>query len=507
MKDIIKKIFDKAFVPCAICVYLIIISVTVVYGTDPYLWFDEAGQFWMSKGLTHDSAPLSQIGSLADVVISNQGYNLDPGGFTILLYFWSMISNNYIWLRMLPFTFFLITVGVFIYLGYSWTKNKYIAALLGFVPFFISMIYGEALELRAYSMEVCGVAISILAIDSLQKKITYKRLILWSIAIAIFLTSRYSFIIVAFTTSTFVLYLIYKQTNDTKQMISMAIAYAIPLLIMLCYDYFFAMRFQNPTLDTLFYLPYISTNPKVLFHNSSLRHFFYLGVLAWLYFQIRNTKFHEKYTGIIYVAIITNLFFFVFSCLGMHPWDGGTTRCISMFTVVVISISALWAELLNYASSRKVDIKYVILAFVCLQCLQICKYTFKESHQRDNAFIDIKSLEQPYGKIYVDRWESPCLRYQFEYGHFKGYSGYPGEFNFATFRKHGAIVSGERKLTLSEWYETCQPDLNDLMEYDVLVVPELYEYRSNNYDKWQSINDNNRIWEKKNQCPTTTTSL
>lgn len=506
MKNNIQALINNAFIPCAIAIYVVMITVSVIYGMNPYLWFDEAGQFWMSKGLNHDSAPLSQVGSLIDVIRNNQGYNLDPGGFTILLYFWSMISNNYIWLRLLPFLFFLLTIGAFIYLGFSWTKNKNVAILIGFIPFIISMLYSEAFELRAYSMEVCGVTMSILAIDSLQKKLSYKRLFFWSIIISFFLTSRYSFIIVAFTVSTYILYLIYQRTNSYKQMVGMAIVYAIPLLITLCYDYFFAMRYQNPTLHTLSYLPYINTNVKVLVHNSSLRHFFYIGIIIWMYLKIRNTTLKDKYIGLIYVAIVTNILFFTFSCLGMHPWDGGTTRCISMITVVVIAISALWAELINY-TLPKVDIRYVVLLFICLQCLQICKYSYKESHTRDNALIDLKQVRSPYGKVYVDRCESPCLRYQFEYGILKDFQGYPKDFTFVTFQKHGYILGGTTKISRPEWYKTTQPDLNDLTDYNLLVAPELYEHRPQNYDKWKSINNNHRVWIKTDIGSTTTTSL
>ena len=56
--------------------------------------YDEAGQFWMSKGLHHYSAPYSECGSLKDALEYNRHYNMDPGGFTAILYFWSKISND-----------------------------------------------------------------------------------------------------------------------------------------------------------------------------------------------------------------------------------------------------------------------------------------------------------------------------------------------------------------------------------------------------------------------------
>ena len=62
----------------------------------PYLWYDEAGQFFISKGLNHDSNPMENEKGITYVVQNNSFYNMDPGGFSILLHFWSKISNSHI---------------------------------------------------------------------------------------------------------------------------------------------------------------------------------------------------------------------------------------------------------------------------------------------------------------------------------------------------------------------------------------------------------------------------
>ena len=77
---------------------------------EPYMWHDESGQFFMSLGLNHFSPPNESPGSFLDVIKNNNNYNLDPGGFTVLLYLWMKISTNYIWIRLLPFLFFLSSI-------------------------------------------------------------------------------------------------------------------------------------------------------------------------------------------------------------------------------------------------------------------------------------------------------------------------------------------------------------------------------------------------------------
>ena len=73
---------------------------------NPWLWFDESGQFWISKGLNHYSEVYAASGGLSDVIENNRHYNLDPGGFSVLLYFWLLINDSStFFLRLLPYLF------------------------------------------------------------------------------------------------------------------------------------------------------------------------------------------------------------------------------------------------------------------------------------------------------------------------------------------------------------------------------------------------------------------
>ena len=493
--------FKKYLFPCvAMILYVGMVTFSFKYEMSPYLWFDDAGQFWISQGLNHDSAPLSPTGGLMDVITNNAGYNLDPGGFGIILHYWSMISTNYIWLRSLSFLFFILSTLILGYLGYEWTKNINIGIWASFVLFFISMIYYNGFNVRAYSMEVLGCLISVLAIHRFQKGLSYKKLIGWSILIAIFMTSRYSFIVVAFVTSLYVLYLIYQSNNTNKTKLLMAVVYALPLFAILAFIYFAALRYQNPKLETLGYLPYISTNWKVIFHIASLRHLFYIFVILWITFVFRKSEKLKPYKGLIFITISANVLFFIFSCLGMHPWDGGCDRCISMITLVIISITALWCELLKLVDD-KFNIQYILLAFICLQLARY-KTDIKSPWWFNNSeyiLTDWAKLDLTEKRIYVDRWQSPCLRYLIEHGSLQGVPNYPQNFTFAAYRKHGFGHEENAFKDRKEWYEKTQPELNDLYDkYDVLVVPELYGNKPDNCDKWKRLNDQNDIiWIKK----------
>lgn len=486
---------NKLFVAAISCIYLIMIWFSYTYKMDPYLWFDEAGQFWISKGLNHDSPPCSPNGNLWDVIKNNQDYNLDPGGFSIVLYFWSMISNHFIWLRSLPFLLFILTVIGWIYLIYQWTNNKNISLLLGFIPFIIPMIYNEAFEIRAYSMEVLGCVVGCIAINQLQKNISYRTLLFWSCVLAFFMTSRYSFILVIFVISTYVLYLIYKTKKSTKDLIGKVLAYSIPILFVLGYVIIFALRYQNPEISTLSYLPYLSKNIKIIIGAASLRHIFYLLLLCWLSYELRKSLIIKKYIGILYITLVTNILFFILSLCGYHPWSGDTTRCISMIVLVIISFTAILGELLNLLD-KYVNIRIIFLCFICVRLLSLYKSDIKYARHRENALTHYQKITT-IEKVYIDRWESPCMRYQFEYGELQGCNAYPKAFTFQSFRSHSLIKEpGKERLSLSEWYES-QPNLDDLDNYSVLIAPELYNNKEKEPVSWKSINDYNCVWIKK----------
>lgn len=496
---------DKLFIPACIVVYLIVVFKVYRFDLSPYLWYDEVGQFWIAKGLNHDSDPLSLVGSVVDVVRNNHDYNLDPGGFGLLLHFWSMINNGYVWLRTLPFLFFIGTILLFIHLSYRWTKNKYIAVLMGFIPVFTNMIMREMFNIRAYSMEIMGVVVAVVAMDYIKEKVTLKRLLVFSLLISLFMTSRYSYIIVAFVSSTYILWLIYKTNESNKKKLLMAELYALPLLVTLTCIYFMAFRYQNPGLEKLHYLDYISSKPSLLLKNSSLLLFFKLGLIVWLCWKIKDTPLYGKYFGLAYVTIATNLIFLALSAFGKHPWGAIESRCVSMATLVFVSTMAFWCEVLNYVEQRT-DIRYAVLIFFIFQYInpQYIRPLLKSSNTLSdtnvtNVLLELQSL--PYNentRFYVDRWNSPSIRYLFEYGEMQGLYHYPDNFVFTKGQKH-CIKNGESKAhSKADFYKT-QPYMNELMDYDILIADELYTFKPDNSDKWEPLNDNkdNSIWIKK----------
>jgi len=127
---------------------------------DPNIWFDESGQYWLSRGLSHDSAFDEGGQSIFQGIWNGMtGFNLDPPGFTFNLGMWVLVfGSTSIAIRSLPF---LMLVGSFAFayligrkqIGLTHTLSVALPAVMltTSIPLFYST------EIRAYSSELFAV--------------------------------------------------------------------------------------------------------------------------------------------------------------------------------------------------------------------------------------------------------------------------------------------------------------------------------------------------------------
>jgi hypothetical protein len=473
----------KLFLVIVTGIYMILFIMVSANIKNPYLWFDEAGQFWISKGLNHYSSPLQVPKGLSDVIINNAKYNFDPGGFSILLHFWTEISNSYIWLRLLPFLFFIGTIVAIIYLFYKWTRNIHIALIMGFLPFLFSRIVSMGFEIRAYSMEYLGVVLVIVAIESIKAKISFIRLFWWGCSLSIFMTSRYSIIIIIFTASLYVVLLIWNSYKRFGEKALALIFFGIPIFITLAFVYFFALLRQNPEVSKLFYLTYLIDDWRLLY--KPINNFYYLLFVIFLIivfiFSIRRKSFLSKYQALIFVSVASNLLFIVLSFMGKYPWVPLDKRGLPYFMITLLCFSTILGEILVHFFKNPSIIKYISILIMILLSLYIRKDSMVRNNQSEYLLclgnIDYKNIN----KIYADRWADPEIRYLFEYGALKplALGNYPEKITFP--KLTGFTGFNRWIMTKDEWYLS-QPKMNNLLEYDLLIIPELELYSEN--DRW-----------------------
>lgn len=428
-----------------------------------YLWYDESGQFFISKGLNHYSDPFSQEQGLREVIENNSMYNLDPGGFGIILHFWSKVSNHHIWLRLLPFLFFVAMVLMFIYLAYLWLNRLGVAILFGAIPFCITRIMPYAVEIRAYSMEMFGAIFCLYILFKIKDGVTLRQLLFYALSLSILITSRYSSIICVFVLSLHILYVIFRSNNTFKVKLLWLFAYSTPLLITVVGIYLYSMSIQNKSAEQLGYLPYLSSFKQLLFGFDQRYTIMFVIAIVFLCLRKRVPLF-SKYSMTLSYVISINVLCAILSILDMHPW-GMISRCVAFWLPLITIISII---IVDYALSLKI-MQYrrvALFLFVIAICGLSFRRTYKFNHAKhsnESTYVIANSLSQ-FNRICVDRWDSPAIRYLYEYGvKSKNRDGYPEKFTFLKDRRHG-FYEGKSDI-VPELYK----DLS-LSEFDLLIA-------------------------------------
>lgn len=391
----------------------------------PYLSYDESGQFFMSKGLNHHSSPFSEFGSLADALENNRHYNLDPGGFTVLLYYWSKISNDCRWLRALPLLFFL----AFLYYAYNILELSIKSKGLSVLGCSFLLLSGDITYqlsfLRAYSMEMCGTMASLYYLMVWHRSLNKDRLLKLGLLIAFFCTSRYSFWLTAFILGIVILYLIGKQKKKISTVVQNISIFAAPIFI-ICLAIFFCMTiYQNAGASNIGYSTYLSTVPSAF--KSHLSCAFYLMIL----FAVCQYRWLRKHMDIpIMLAIGVAALAFVLSVLNKFPWDGRKDISVTILLYLGIWLSVMQIVIIKMKGREKLQNSVSVSLLFLVVAIGIYKRNKEVDFRLHDHFLAFME-SHPKGKIFVNWTLSPDLRYLYEFGAFKNRikcDGYPQRF-------------------------------------------------------------------------------
>ena len=417
--------------------FCFIISILYVCFKDNYFWYDESGQFWMAKGLNHYSPPYSETSDLRSVIENNRFYNLDPGGFTILLHFWSMISNEALFLKLLPFLFFIGTCVLSYLIINRITKDILLSIIAATLPIIYPLLFWNALFLRAYSMEMCGTMFCIYVLQNFTKINTYIRIILISIIISLFCTSRYGFIIVSFIVSLRILYKLYLHNTKRKWIIK-SILFGLPLLITTSIIYILMAKYQNNNNTIYGYSDTLYESYILYFDRNSI--LFYIMCSLYLYKKLKGIYIEELHLD----AILITSIFFCLSSLNLYPWTYQR-----MISVTMLLIYALFVELCKYVLYKKYMKSILMLAIVTFTAYE---YHNNVYFKHLESSIDAKELEQYIktknpSRIFIHAGYVPDIRYLYEYGYLKHAAiqdNYPKSFYLQKGFRHQKIFKKER---------------------------------------------------------------
>ena len=166
---------------------------------------DESLYIFLAKGHNSNTPIDAPTGSGLDAMRQGVQRTTDPPGIFLLLHIWEKVSYSEAWLRFLPLLFFIISIVTLIKIGLLFKFPLLVSVCLGFLPLASDRMVLHSLEIRAYGMEICITYLMIFfalkiifKINELNKPNKYNW-IFFTLAIVVGLSSRFSFVISAFS--------------------------------------------------------------------------------------------------------------------------------------------------------------------------------------------------------------------------------------------------------------------------------------------------------------------
>lgn len=418
---------------------------------DANFWFDESGQFWMARGLNHFSPPFSAEGSLYQVMLNNRQYNLDPGGFTLLLHYWSNVDCGPAWLRLLPFSFLVLTFYFLMLIVNELSRSALPAvAAATMASLLFPMALGYGFELRPYSMEVAGIVASLFFLMKAVHRPSRANLILLGLVCSFFLTSRYSFIIDIVSIA--VVLFVFAFNRSLKDYVTRGGLFYVPVVCTALAIWFLSLSQQNAGGPTPVYvrgfvlygknlpeiLQLIQTNffsPRGLPSLVFMALFPLVKLTGWAHNgSLRQCRFSAVYLFVILFQAISILL----SALDRYPWHIDTRWNLNLQAIAMLSFAMLVVLFFEYLRDKmifrtnKPHLKIALI--LCLLLASVPGTNKKVHYSYDATYSYLASLsaeQMTNSRYFVGYYARPTVRYLFEYGPLKSRTDiYPHNFLF-----------------------------------------------------------------------------
>lgn len=406
------------------------ITIITLFGqknlTNPNFWYDESGQFWIAKGLNHNSPKYAPAGSLIDMVENNNTHNLDPGGFSLLLRAWTSIGTNPVILRLLPFSFFILSMIFISIIALSWQPKYFWVNFAGFILLFSGLLKYYAFELRPYSMEVLTSVFSLycyIKSDDVLRN-SYSAFAYGSI-LAILMTSRYS----SFLSVGALALLLGIETLKARKRSSFKtfLPFIFPITIVALLVYFLILKNQNPELASPDYVNQFLLSQgsvKEIFINlkaiSIYLPFVILLGISILYKAENDEIGFKKY---LIFSLVINSIFAILSLLGFYTWAFITKWDISTHTILLISLIPLTMLTINLVKRMPVfsfiPNTMITVLLVSSSVFLANQYSYPDFGSILDNFYECGVLDSDDARVVATGYASPTIRYLFEYGPLK----------------------------------------------------------------------------------------
>jgi hypothetical protein len=402
---------------------------------NPYFWYDESGQFWISQGLNHESRPNSLRNSLPAIMESNSLYTFDPGGFSLILRLWSEVSMSAVWLRILPQVFFFLTLVAFSLLLRQ-MKVDHFTSSLALLLITLGIPGGDAAFLRPYSASLCSyVWILYIAIKILKQSARTKNLFPIILGVSTFgIWMRYDAMIWVFGIMISLFFsrktLTAISFRDWKMLFSLFLFLSSGILI----SY---LSLQNQVKNSLqmSYHTYIGSEPGFLMTKANLLFIVFFGLLYLIRTTFRCVKNDKELTFLFNQYGVLNVIYLLSSIFGLYPWHPWSHVSAPLPSGLILLTVITLHRIFQKSGALRVRLVMSVTAmmyFGVITQLGLTGSNGQEGGMKLISYFEGGENRCKGGEFLVDRWNSPTIRFFFEIqrpGLVKAF-GYPDNFSF-----------------------------------------------------------------------------
>lgn len=401
-----------------------------------YFWLDESGQIWMALGQNHFSNPNSQILGFASVLENNAKYNLDPGGYTLVLRFWiEIFGTAAATLRFLPYICYLATIGLFLiailqFMRGCLAKESAIIVLLGITC--TPMFTYYAFEVRGYSLSLLLATFSFFVLRLYVVNRRYFHYLLLTFGLTAAITIRYTSVTYVFSILTILVILDYRERKFRRVFFSV---FSLSFTCLTVYFTQFVYQF-TPSKDSYLNSHMISGEgnliPILRDNFLGFPGFIRLFVLVFSIYilvisrRYQNTSGLGREPGFVFSILSLSITFLqlLLSFLGLLPWHSSTRWSIedlSFLIVLMILVSVSLGKVSAWFQIKpfKTLVLLIPLVFTCSVFsfhLQNDFSTMKRSSDLQMAkLLIVPSLEvEIHASFLIERNLYPAIRYSLE---------------------------------------------------------------------------------------------
>ena len=428
------------------------------------LWYDETASFWISQGLHNYSDTHQPRKGLLDVIRNNRHSNLDPGGHSVLLHFWTFSRQDIPWLRLLSFIFFIFSVIGMGLLAWQWTGSTVFSLFAMLLPFAFNPLLYFAFEIRAYSMETAGIVFGSFFLARFFNRPNFSNLLALGISCGLFMGSRYTYVVFVLAAFCSCLYFVLtKPEGERKRLLSISHAFLVPVIVsgmLISYaslwhhlnhgvslDYMAKWMVEGKSIHDLLHFFRINFfSLPALPSTAALLAFFVVRPLVRLrfpdfYLTMRRGTGSDR-SPFYWMILTAQIFFFLFSLAGYTPWDISKKWslllvAISMVATLLLMTECYWIikvlrENRFFRYTKVTEVTVVFCALVLAGLLAFHAATYRHTYYEDlaPAVEYLNSLTLPEQSVFVSGYQIPVIRYLYEFGPYKGTGRYPRVFRF-----------------------------------------------------------------------------